>query len=169
MRRRRHRRVEEPVALDAVIARLDLGGHVIERRPHRGQILRRAPLGGQFGEFGLQGLARFQYVGQPALAFHEPFDRFGVEAVADEIGAVAVPYLDESLHFEDDDGLLHRRPADAEPPRQFTLGRQPVARPQIDVRHMAAESVEDLFVQSRPGHRPQCVGHTNPHTWSFAA
>lgn len=155
-------RVEQPVALDAVTAVLDLPGHLGEGHAHGDEVLVRSAFGGQFGELGLQGLAGVEDIGQAPATLDHLLDGLDIEAVPDEIRPAAVPGLDQPLDLQHDDRLLHGGPADAEAGGQVALGREPVAGPEPALGDVLAQPVEHLLVEPRLGHGAQGVGHGSP-------
>lgn len=122
------------------------------------QVLVRAAFGREGCEFGLQGVPGVQDIGESTAAFHHGLKWFGVEAVAEQEGAAAVPHFDEALHFQGHDGLPHRGPAHREAFRQVAFRGQPVARLEAFRLDVFAEALDDLLVQTRPGNRTQRLG-----------
>lgn len=161
----RDRRVEQAVAVDAGPAVLDLLGHVRERLAHRGQVVLRTALGGQFGEFRLQGLAGVEDVGEASAALDQLLHGLHVEAVPDEVGAAAVPRLHQALDLQHHDGLLHRGPADAEALGEVALGRETVAGLEVTLGDVLAQPVQHLLVEALLAHGAQGVGHRVPLSW----
>src|SRR5262249_15425383 len=70
--------------------------------------------------------------------------------IGDE-GAAAVMRLEQPFFAERLDGLAHRRAADAELFRQFPLGREPIAEPQLPADDRAFDLLGDPLKE--PGRR----------------
>jgi hypothetical protein len=120
----------------------------VHRVGNRGEVLARRAFRGHPGDADLEHTPRLEHlVGGEAVERGLEPQRLAAERRRSHghEGAGAVPGLDHPERAERLERRSHARPADADPPRQLALSRQPLAGAKVSRLNQAADIRDHLF------------------------
>src|SRR5438445_306885 len=156
----RDRVMKGGITLDAETTVGDLGLHHIHRRFHGFEVMVAPSAGGELRQLRLEGLARFEHVGQTAPALEQLPERLTKATRAPEKNALAMADVDEAQRLEHDKRLAHRGAAHLQLSGQVSLGRELVPRLHARLAHELAEPLADVLVKAAAFEgAKRCSGH----------